>query len=566
MHLAATVVALVVISGSVLAMGKGMRIMMDEGLTKANAGSLDHAFWLLMLVVAVLAISSYARVLLTNYIGESVVADIRRDVYRRVIAMHIGFFETTSTGELLSRMASDTMMLQGTLSGNAATSARNLMIFFGGVTMMLVTSARLTGYVCLIVPLVVFPIIFIGRRVRAQGHEAGKCLAAVNSHAEETLGAVRTVQALVLETYENNRFTNLVIKSRKAALGRVRMRGFMVALVIFLVFGAIVTVLRFGGDDVISGRITLGDLSSFVFYAVLVATTLGALSESWMEIQRASGAGARLTQLLAMSPDIVSPNVAGPVLNSPTEGGVRVAFDDVAFAYPARPDKSAVQGITLDVKPGATIALVGPSGAGKTTLFQLMLRFYDPSAGRVLFNGVDIKDIPLPELRGLIGIVPQDPVIFSATARENIRLGNIHATDAEIIEAAKVASALEFLDKLPQGLDSHLGQKGIQLSGGQRQRLAIARAVVRNPRLLLLDEATSALDSENEHLIQKALERLMQGRTTFVIAHRLSTITKADQIVLMNHGAIEAIGTHRELLEKSKLYARLAELQFKTEI
>jgi len=578
-QIAGAAVALIFTSSAVLAMGGALRYMVDEGIGKGNAHLLDHAFALLIAVTLLLAVASYARFYFVSWIGEKVVADIRNDVYRHLVAMHIGFFETTRTGELLSRLTTDTTLLQTVIGSSVSIAARNMLLLIGGFILLLITSAELTGYVFLMVPVVVAPIILLGRRVRHLGREAQGRVADISAHAEESLNAIRTVQSFTLEPYETQRFAFHVEAALQAALGRIRTRAFLTALVIMLVFGAIVTVLWVGGKDVLSARISAGDLSAFVFYSVIVAGAVGAISEVVADLQRAAGAADRLGELLEMKAEIVDSSPrrgevrrgvqdgkheqVSPHPNPPSTGE-GVSFDHVSFVYPTRPDKPAIHDFTLEVASGQTIALVGPSGAGKTTIFQLLLRFYDPSAGIIRIDGVDIKQLPLPQLRGLIGIVPQDPVIFSGTARENIRLGNIAAGDDAIVEAARAASALEFIETLPQGLDTHLGEKGVRLSGGQRQRIAIARAVIRNPRLLLLDEATSALDSENEHMIQQALMRLMQGRTTFVIAHRLSTITRADRIVLMNEGVVSAIGTHRELLAQSALYARLAELQFKS--
>jgi ATP-binding cassette subfamily B protein len=436
---------------------------------------------------------------------------------------------------------------------------RNTILFFGGFILLMVTSARLTGYLSFMVPVVVIPIIILGKKVRSLGREAQEKIADISVHAEESLNSIRTIQSFTLEGHENKRFFGHVENAMNAAHSRIRMRAFLTALVICLVFGAIATVLWVGGHDVLNGTISGGQLSAFVFYSVVVAGAVGAISEVIADLQRAAGAGERLAELLTVSPDIISPEDREQIIIEEAN----INFDSVTFFYPTRPERQAIENFSLDVEAGKTIALVGPSGAGKTTIFQLLLRFYDPISGRIRLNGIDIREIPLARLRGAIGLVPQDPVIFSTSARDNIRLGNVGATDDEIIEAARKASALEFLQKMPQGLDTYLGEKGVQLSGGQRQRIAIARAIIRDPKILLLDEATSALDSENEYQIQQALEQLMQGRTTFVIAHRLSTITKADQIILLNEGRIEAVGTHRELLQKNTLYARLAELQFK---
>jgi len=567
LHILGAVVALIFTSSAVLGMGGGLRYLVDQGLSKGNSHLLDNAFWILMGVTLLLAVATYSRFYLVSYIGERVVADIRNDVYKHLVAMHIGFFEMTRTGELLSRLTTDTTLLQTVIGSSVSVAVRNMLLLIGGFTLLLFTNARLTGYVFLMVPLVVVPIILLGRRVRLLGREAQGRVADISAQAEESLNAIRTVQALTLEPYEKQRFGEHVDAALQAGLGRIRMRAFLTALVIMLVFGAIVTVLWVGGKDVLAGRITAGELSAFVFYSVIVAGAVGAISEVWADLQRAAGAAERLCEILSVVPEIADDEKnasLSSVIRNPSSDAVSVTFDHVSFTYPTRPDKPAIHDFTLQVESGQTIALVGPSGAGKTTIFQLLMRFYDPNSGSICLNGTDIRSIPLQELRSIIGIVPQDPVIFSGTARENIRLGNINASDEEVMHAAKAASALEFLEKLPQGLDSFLGEKGVQLSGGQRQRIAIARAVIRNPRILLLDEATSALDSENEYFIQQALEKLMQGRTTFVIAHRLSTITRSDKIALMNQGIMEAAGTHKELLGRSPLYARLAELQFKT--
>ncbi|MFW0777504.1 MAG: ABC transporter transmembrane domain-containing protein [Rickettsiales bacterium] len=554
------VVAIVFTSSSVLGMGWGLKYLIDEGISKGDVALLDRSFAILLGVTFMLAIASYSRFLLVTWTGERMVADIRNDVYAKLMHMHIGFFETTRTGELLSRLTTDTTLLQGVIGSSLSVAARNLLSMIGAIILLMITSIELTAYIFLVMPLVVVPIIVLGRKVRVLARESQERVADISAHAEESISAIRTVQSLALEPYEKKQFKTHVDASLDAALKRIRTRAFLTALVIMLIFGAIVTVLWFGGRDVLTGEISAGELSAFVFYSVVVAGAVGAISEVIADLQRAAGAAERLGELLEINSDISSP---ARVKVAFSDAPAQVCFDHVDFTYPMRPDKPAIDGFNLKVDAGKRIALVGPSGAGKTTLFQLLLRFYDPQQGVVTINGIDIKNIPLETLRGMIGIVPQDPVIFSGSARENIRLGAIDASDEEIIQAAQMASALEFLEKLPDGLDTHLGEKGVQLSGGQRQRVAIARAIVRNPRILLLDEATSALDSENEYYIQQALDRVMDGRTTFVIAHRLSTVMKADEIVLLNEGRMEAAGTHAELLVKSPLYARLAELQFK---
>jgi ATP-binding cassette subfamily B protein len=561
LQIACATIALIFTSSSVLAMGAALRYLVDEGLSKGNSDLLDRGFFMLMGVVLLLALASYTRYYLVSWIGERMVADIRNDIYRHLVEMHIGFFETARVGDLLSRLTTDTTLLQTLIGSSVSVAMRNALMFFGGTVLLLITSTRLTFYVVLMMPVVVLPIIVLGKRVRALTRETQNKIGEVNAHAEETISAIRTVQALALEDYEKQQFAMHIQTAMNVSLSRIRKRAALTAIVIALVFGAVVTVLWFGGRDVLAGHISAGDLSAFVFYSVVVAGAVGAISEVMADLQRASGAAERIGEMLALTSDIRSSSVKVPVNHALP---AHVVFDNVTFSYPARPDKPSISNFSLDAAPGSTVALVGPSGAGKTTIFQLLLRFYDPAEGNISLNGADIKTLDLQDLRGLVGIVPQDPVIFSGTARDNIRLGKLNASDEEILEAAKIASALEFLQRLPLGLDTHLGEKGIQLSGGQKQRIAIARAVIRNPRILLLDEATSALDSENERQIQEALERIMEGRTTFVIAHRLSTIVRADCIVLLNEGRVELMGTHQELLATSPLYARLAELQFKS--
>jgi len=556
--IALATVAMVFTSASVLGLGAALRFMVDEGLGKGNAHLLDLGFLALCAVTLLLALATYTRYFLVSWLGERVVADIRKDVFARLLGMHISFFETTRTGELLSRLTTDTTLLQTMIGSSLSVAARNVLLFIGGFALLLITSPRLTSYVFVMVPVVVFPIIVLGRRVRGWARESQERVADINAHAEESINAIRTLQSFTLEPYTNTRFSGHVESALSTALKRIRTRAALTALVITLVFGSVVAVLWLGGKDVLSGAITAGQLSAFVFYSVVVAGAVGAISEVMTDLQRAAGAAERLNELLSMSSDITSGAHAAALPAS-----AEVVFDHVGFAYPTRGEISAVVDFSLKVEAGKRIALVGHSGAGKTTIFQLLLRFYDPQAGSIRIGGVDIRELPLATLRGLIGLVPQDPVIFSGSARENIRLGNVDASEEDIIRAAKMAAAWDFISALPQGLDTHVGEKGVQLSGGQRQRIAIARAVLRDPKLLLLDEATSALDSENEFQVQQAFDQVMKGRTTFVIAHRLSTITKADSIILMNAGRIDAVGTHDELLVRSPLYKRLAELQFK---
>lgn len=557
--IAGAMLALLLTSGSVLGMGAGLRYLVDEGLGKGDPHLLNRAFVVMLGVVLLLAAATFFRFLLVTWVGERVIADIRRDVFDHVVRMHLGFFETTRTGEILSRMTTDTTVLQNVVGSTISIALRNTLMLIGGATMLVITSPKLTLYVAFIVPAVLVPILTLGRRVRRLSRDSQDRLADLSARAEESVSGIRAVQALSLEAAESKRFDTEVSSLLSTARKRIITRATLTGIVITLVFGAIITVLWIGGRSVLDGSLSAGALSAFIFYSVVSAGAVGALSEVVGDLQRAAGATERLMELLALEPHIATPEQ--PVaLPDPLDG--RILFDNLTFHYPSRPDKPALRDFSLNVEPGQTVALVGPSGAGKTTLFQLLLRFYDPAQGGITVDNTAIRDTDPSVLRSRIGLVPQEAVIFSANAWENIRAGKPEATDAEVLAAAEAAAAREFLEKLPEGLDSFLGEKGVRLSGGQRQRIAIARAIIRNPRILLLDEATNALDAQSEHLVQQAIERLMEGRTTLVIAHRLSTVLRADKIVVMEDGRIQAVGTHTELLASSPLYARLAELQF----
>ena len=556
---AGALVALSVAAGTVLVMGLGLRRLVDEGFASGDTALLDGALRALLVVIVVLAGATYARFYLVSWLGERVVGDIRQAVFGHVIGLSPGFFELTRTGEVLSRITTDTTLLQVLVGSTAPIALRNLLLLIGGVVMLAVTSAKLMAFVVLVVPLVVAPIVLIGRWVRRLSRTSQDRVADVGAHVEESLNAVRTIQAFCHEAIDRARFDERVEAAFTVAVRRVRVRAALTALVIVLVFGAVGTILWIGGHDVMEGSISAGELSAFVFYAVVVAGAAGAISEVVGELQRAAGASERLIDLLATKSDITAP--ARPVaLPSPALGEVR--FDDVTFHYPSRPDAPALVDFTLEIEPGEKVALVGPSGAGKTTVMQVLLRFYDPSSGRIMLDGVDLRDADPAEVRARMGLVPQDPVIFAANGWENIRYGRPEADDEEVRAAAEAAAAAEFLDQLPDGFDSYLGEKGVRLSGGQRQRIAIARAILRDPAVLLLDEATSALDAESERLVQGAIERLMADRTTIVIAHRLATVLKVGRIVVMDRGRIVASGSHERLTEEGGLYARLAALQF----
>jgi len=559
LQLAGAMTALVITSGTVLALGMGLRRLVDEGFAAGDADLLNQAVLVLFGVVILLALATYSRFYLVSWIGERVVADIRRKVFDHILTLSPAYYELTRTGEVLSRLTTDTTLLQTVVGSSVSIAIRNFLLLVGGTVLLAITSVKLTALVFLVVPLVLLPILTFGRRVRRLSRTSQDRVADLGVYAGEALDAIRTVQAFVHEDEDRRRFAQRVEHAFDAARQRVAARAMLTAVVIVLVFGAVSTILWIGGHDVLSGRITAGDLSAFVFYAIVVAGAAGAFSEVIGDLQRAAGATERLLDLLAVEPEITAPT--HPVaLPSPPRGAV--AFEEVVFHYPSRPEHSALQGLSFSVAPGEKVAIVGPSGAGKTTIFQLLLRFYDPQGGRLGFDGVALTEADPAELRARIGLVPQEPVVFSASALENIRYGRPDASDEEVRAAAEAAGAREFIERLPEGFDTYLGEKGVRLSGGQRQRIAIARAILKDPPLLLLDEATSSLDAESERVVQQALDRLMVGRSTLVIAHRLATVLKADRILVIDQGRLVESGSHAQLVAAGGLYARLAALQF----
>lgn len=530
-----------------------------DGFNTGDEALLDSYFTAAMVIAALLALGTGARYYLVTRLGERVVADIRKAVFDRVIGMSPVFYEKIMTGEVLSRITTDTTVVLSVIGSSVSVALRNVLLLIGGMGLMLLTSAKLTGLVLLIVPAVIIPIIVLGRRLRRLSRENQDWIANSSGKASEVLTSVQAVQAFTHEAQSRGAFAEVTERSFDAARKRIGTRAVMTVIVIFLVFFGIVGVLWIGARDVRAEAMSIGELVQFVIYAVLVAGSVGALSEIWGELQRASGATERLVELLD-STDTVADPAQPKALPRPAKG--EIAFENVTFRYPARPETAALEDVTLRVCPGETVALVGPSGAGKTTILQLLLRFYDPAAGAIRIDGIDLRDMARDDFRRAIALVPQDAVIFAESARENIRFGRPEATDAEVEAAAKAAAAHDFLMDLPEGYDTYVGERGVMLSGGQKQRIAIARAILRDAPILLLDEATSALDAESERAVQQAVEQLSSGRTTLIVAHRLATVKKADRIVVFDGGRIVAEGTHDGLVAEGGLYARLARLQF----
>lgn len=559
----AWLVALAASSTATLSMPAAFRTMIDQGFAMGGGGAgseaINHAFLLLFAVAAALALATAARFFFVSLLGERVVADLRRQLYAHLIGLDAGFHDRNRSGELVSRLIADAELLRSVVGSSMSVALRSSVTVIGGLVMLFVTSPRLAAFALVGIPLAVLPIVLGGRRLKKISRASQDRVADANAMASETLGAVRTVQAHAREPYELGRFGSALKVAVDTARRRIQAQAWVTAIAILLVFGAIILVLWSGAHDVMAGRMTAGTLAQFVLYALIVGGSVGSLAEVWNELQRAAAGMGRISELLQEEAAVASP--AQPLaLPQPLHG--ELAFEDVTFHYPMRPDAPALEGFTLHVRPGETVALVGPSGAGKSTVFSMLLRFHDPQSGDIRIDGADIRQLDLSALREAIALVPQQPTIFAASARENIRYGRLEADDARIAQAVEAAHASDFIHDLPQGLDTELGERGARLSGGQQQRIAIARALLKDAPILLLDEATSALDAQSERAVQQALETLMEGRTTLVIAHRLATVLKADRIVVMDRGRIIAEGTHEQLLAEGGLYSELAKLQF----
>jgi len=561
-RLLVALLALVITAALTLSMGQGIRLMVDEGFAAQSRDGLASSLSLFGAIIFFMSIGAYFRFYMVSWIGERVVADIRIKLYEHLVGLTPSFFEDNLAGEIQSRVTTDTTLLQTVIGSSFSFALRNSLTFVGGLTLMFISNIKLTLIVLAVVPLIVFPLIYFGRKVKKLSRESQDKVATVGAWAGESLQHIKVVQAFTREDMVNNQFAHAAEGAFDVALKRIQHRAVLIALVMMLVMGAVAGMLFVGGSDVLDGKLSAGDLSAFVFYAIMVAGSLAAVTEVYGEVQRAAGAVERIRELLGTEAEIVSAPAASP-LPAPAElSGPLLEFNNVGYTYPSRPNHKAIRELNLAIKAGERIALVGPSGAGKSTLFDLLLRFREPQQGSIKLAGQDLGDLDLQDLRSQYALVPQQPVLFSTNVIDNLRYGQPNASKEQVIAAAKAAHAHEFIEQLPEGYDSFLGESGVKLSGGQKQRLAIARAILRDPKILLLDEATSALDAQSEFYVQQALNELMKDRTTLIIAHRLATVAHVDRIAVFDHGQLVDIGSHEQLLKTSELYKRLAELQF----
>jgi ATP-binding cassette subfamily B protein len=554
--------ALLFTAGITLTLGQGVRILIDEGFVPGTGRELNAAVLVIFGTVFLLAIGTFVRFYLVSWLGERVSADIRKAVFDHIVDLHPSYFETNRSGEIMSRLTTDTTLLQTIIGSSFSMALRSTLTLIGSVVMLLITNLKLTLVVLTCVPVVVLPLIMFGRRVRSLSRDSQDSIAHVGSYAGEVIQHIKAVQSYTREDHEKQAFAHEVELAFDIARQRVKQRATLIAAVMIMVFGSLSAMIWVGGSDVMSGEMSSGELGAFIFYAMMVATSMATLSEVFGELQRAAGATDRLLELLAVDSLIAAPDTPSdwPMSTKPL-----LQISELSFSYPSRPEQLAIDQLNLTIPHGESLALVGPSGAGKSTVFELLQRFYDPQQGIISLDGIDIRSMDPAQLRQVMALVPQQPALFSNNVKYNIGYGNPNATDEDIMNAARAAHAHEFIERLPEGYDSYLGEQGVRLSGGQKQRIAIARAILKDPRILLLDEATSALDTESEYHVQQALEEVMKNRTTVIIAHRLSTILHADNIAVMDQGKLVALGSHEELLETSDLYRRLAELQFNTE-
>lgn len=569
------IIALVATATLTLSLGQGIKLMIDEGFSNQSTLGLANALTVVGFIIFAMSVGAYFRFYMVSWLGERVVADIRKKLYSHLVSLPPSFFEDNLAGEIQSRVTTDTTLLQTVIGSSFSFALRNTLTFMGGLTLMFISNIKLTLIVLLVVPFIIFPLIYFGRRVKKLSRDSQDKIATVGAWAGESLQHIKVVQAFTREDMVNQQFSDAAEGAFEVALKRIRQRALLIALVMMMVMGSVAGMLFVGGSDVIAGELSAGDLAAFVFYAIMVAGSLAAVTEVYGEVQRAAGAAERIRELLATEADIKSatkkssqatrPESKSASIAEASNNSAMIEFNNMSYAYPSRPNTHALEKLNLAIKAGESIALVGPSGAGKSTMFDLLLRFRDPQSGEVKISGKVLTEWDLQALRSQFALVPQQPVLFSANVWDNLKYGRPDATEAEVLAAAKAAHADEFIAQLPEGYQSFLGEQGVKLSGGQKQRLAIARAILRDPKILLLDEATSALDAQSEHYVQQALDQLMKGRTTFIIAHRLATVRHVDRIAVFDQGQLVDVGSHDELLESSELYRRLAELQFQVE-